>query len=1096
MIEIATWIFPSVSSILSQAKDNNSSPCQSIPHEANLFTYSTPHSRLDYLIDQSPLMSIIITLLINGYSRCYASSAVSTLLQSRSIISSSELSPIQDSPFYPLFQDLLSPLTFLLTSNVPIYGPLSSCQRVLFTHADSVARIIQQFSSSQTSKICFFNHPFDIPYHILRYYSQFTNIPQTITHDIPPPPPNIPSHFISRSFKHPSPHKLNILDTQLSYSFNYLDIPSCYMQFCCDILSLLHEIFLKSQNSVLPYFMNNEIERAHISAFCFLFIEISNFSYEHPVISPNCMLNFSKQLLSTFHSFLYSDFFNNSLQVYFLENIGFKFDKWPLYLSEPKLFILSWMVLYHMKMPVVSNDHFSIRFLSSFITSLEQELSYLNTSLGQHHDVNFPHIQIFLFCFSSVPLNYRTSFLLRIMYLLQRLSKQSFVTLASYLIFCRVVSLFEYFLFHFTTPPQSLGQYIHSCFVENKTFSITQKTPTSPFNDGFANFILNTEFRQLFEDSILFEILDRSNLIVDSTGFSAICNLDPENSLNYADFYCSLIFHSFSMGKISFSLESKQCYHLPHLFNYRYTSLKNILLHLPCLQANNFNCPSNPTDLDMYMILSFNILCKPGRLNQDLSLLLPNRFLQSSSLRSIDVLHLVENFFSTVAIPNTSTFHHLFISTAIIYQLYETISILEQSMDSSPENKSKKFRCNAPLIKFFLSNVATRLIPLIFHVLHILSSECSLYLSLESFDGSVVIENLMYSCAVRGCSDDLTRFHSSSNPELFDSSLTESAKLSLQSYYYVSASSFEQLSLFGDCFFMKNYSILDILESYLFSLAIHQSNYAPIFKHCLSTISSLLPHLLHWSSDEGMLSNYIPEVALLVHKAPMISLFPQGDMDRFIPCRLHSIIRDTTTSLLLKNSFYLISLPQLRFFSNATTVLNTYYTIMLQSVKDMNIYRLICNILNNGSSFNYFSPLLLPIYPEFRNSLSLSIHTLADMFIYQKENFIEESSIFLSQLNEPVFLNHQSLLTYFDYAMLGYPGEDEKMVEARCDKLLVLANAISTGCTILPVSTCQFILKSIIPLGHKLLDFIDRLLSSCSLGKYLFTEHFCYHPQD
>ena len=1091
-IEIVTWIMLSVSEFFSQAKDGSSPACELFSHESNLFTHSTPQSRMDYLIDQSPLLSILFTLLVNGYSRCYASSAISTILESRDVLSTNDFSPIHDPPLYPLFTDLRSSLTFLLTSNIPIYGAFASYQQLLFSHVDSVSRIIPQYPSNQISKQLFFTHLFEVPNRVLRYYSQFSNIPNNIISppppNIPPPPPNIPVHFTSRTFDHLSPIslKLKLLDTlESSHSFNYSSISSYYMQFCCDILSLLRQIFLRCQNSVWRYFMNDEIDCAHVSAFCYLFIEITDSSYVQPVISPNCMLNFSNQLLSTFHCFLYSNFFNYSLQDHFLDNIGFKFEKWPLYLSEPKLFILSWLVLYHIKTPVVSSDHFSIRYLGSFITSLERGLSDSNSSFGQHHDVNYPHIQIFLFCFSSIPLNYRKSFLLRILHLLQQFSKQPFVTLASNLILCRVVSLLEYFLFHFTTPPQSLGQYIHSCFVENASFSITQKTPTSPFNDAFTKFILNTELGQLFADSILFEIIDRSNLTLDSTCLFAICNVDSDILLNYTDLYSSLLFHSFSFGKMSISSESRTSYFLPHLFSFRYASLKNILLHLPSLNGSSFILPTNPTAIDIYMILSFDSLCKSARLSQDLSLLLPDKFLHDSFLRPVDIFQLAESFFSAVTIPNVSFFHTLFISTSIIYLLYETMSILEQSMGISLENNTTNLRCNRSLIKFFLSDVSSRLIPVIFHVLHVLSNECSLYLSAESFDGSGVIEFLMHSCAVRSCSDDLTLFPSSSNPELFDSSLTESTKLALNSYYGVSISSFGQLSLFGDSFFLHNYSILDILESYIFSLTTHHVNiFVPIFKHCISTISSLLQHLLRWIGDEGTLSTYIPEVAFLIHKAPMISLFANGTVETFIPGRFNSAIRDASTSLLLKNSFYLLSLSQLRFFSNCTTVLNTYYTIMLQSVKDINIYRLICNILNDGSNLNFFTPLFLPIYPEFRNSLSPSIHTLTEIFIYQKENFIEESSVFVSQLNESVFLDQQNIFSYFDLAMLGYSGENEKVIESRCDKLLVLANAISTGCTILPVSTCQFILKSIIPLGDKLLDLIDRLTSTFILGKF------------
>lgn len=1089
IIEISSWITSSVSRIFSEVKNGCTYRGESFTHEANLFTYSTPHSRVDYLFDQNPLLSIFFSLLVNGYSRWYASSAVSTILEYRNFMFIEKPSTIQISPSYVHFQDLRSSLTFLFACNIPIYGSLTSYQQLLFEHVESVASNISQYSSNRLYETLLLDHLFVNPNEVIRYYSQFANISQVATHRIPPPPPNIPIYSTSRYFGDPFPTSLNLntleaLET--SSGFDYSSIPTSYMQFCCTILSLIREIFLKSKNTVWCSLMNTEIECSHIYALCYIFNGIVTSSREHPVISPNCILNLSKQILSTFHCILFSDSFDYSLQVYFLDHIGLKFDKWPLYLSEPQLFILSWLVLYHMKTSVISSDHFSIRFLSSFISSLEQGLSDSNNDFGQLHDVNFPHIQIFLFCFSSIPRSYQTSCFIRITHLLQRFSNQSFITFTSNLIWLRVVLLFEYFLFHFTTPPQTLVHYIHSCFGQNATFSLNQTVPTSPFNDGLRDFFFNTEFRQLFKDSppILYDILNRSNLNIDPTSLSVICHLYSENLRNYTVLYSNLFLHSISMGRMSLSLKSKRTYLLPHFYVFRYKSLKNILLHLPCF---NLVFPPNSTPIDIYMTLSMNALCKSPHLDEHLSFLLPNQFHQSSFLRPIDVIHLAEKFFSTVSIFNTSYFIPLFVSTSIIYLLYETMSTLEQSLDISQENETKNHRRNRSLIKFLLSDVSARFVPLLFRFLNILSNECSLYLSEDSHHGSDVIENLMYNCAVSSCSDDLTHFSSTSNPELFDSSLTDSTKVALRSYYNVSKIGFDQLSLFGDCFFLNNYSLLDILELYMISLTVYPCNlYAPIFKHCISTISSFLQHILGWISDKDILSSYIPEIAVLIHKAPQTSLFAQGTIDRFIPSRFHSTIRDASTSLFLKNSFFLISLPQLRNFSNATTVLNTYYTILLQSMKDFSIYRLVCNILKNGSSFNIFSPLFLPIYPEFRNSLSLSIHTLADIFVCQKGNFVLESSIFVSQLNDSAFLNQQNIFSYFDYAMLGFPGEEEKKIEERCDKLLVFANAISTGCTILPASTCQFILKSIIPLGDKLLDFIGQL-STCCLGKYSIT---------
>ncbi|KAI6653951.1 E3 ubiquitin-protein ligase UBR4-like [Oopsacas minuta] len=1184
-VEIGYWVISSVRNIITEiSQDNSLSHDLCLFDEADIFDFSTPRSRFNYLVDQIPLISILFSFLINSYTKSFASSVFSFLFECNQTMKSGErISPnLTDNSIKESIQDVF---IFLLTSNIPIIDGFVRCQETLFHEIQLLAKCLPIYANTHRPE-CFSLTPLPlITSHCLTYFSNLFEISRVLTHLIPLPPPNVPTYRENASNIHPFVD-FSIFDPVVSSEYYcrvaFSDLPSYFLKFCCDILNLLQHIFMVSHCAILQTFLKHELSHSHVSALCFLFMEVENYNFESKFNLSEDFPNFSINLQSTFHHFLFSGSFDNKFQIYFMEKIGFKFEKWPLFLSETMLFVLSKTILYHMNNQVTSSDHFSIRFLTSFIDSLERKISVISED-HPTDDVNFLHIQLFLFTFSSVPLEYRLSLLVRVIRLILGFSKINIHNLSSILASCRLVLLLEYFVFFLTSPYHSLYNLINACFQNNSKISQPGNIPTSSLDIPFKHYISKycDEFTLPFPDSIpiLYEILDRTDLKVDINSLPTLCNFHSNYSIQYLEIYSELLNLTYNIEAITVSSNKK--YYFPHLFHYRYESIKNILSYLPLPDLKPSSIQTITTALDTYKLISLNLpsnsVSMKGNIREGAYKLPTAEFIfkeemrYQNFLRPIDVIQLAENFFSTVTTSNTlSLFQLLLVSTSIMFKLFETLnslkklaanSILGSTLFSGKEvdseivdqtvvvivdrqrfgndptistscqtletekpidtlasdenqisfpydNSNVDLNCgdivniqkpNEPEASFFessmlhsslpqfiISDVSVRLIPLVLKFIDFLSDLCTRYFIIDSPGNFDIIYCLLSTCTVESSSKDLTHFPPSPNLHLFDASLNESSMRVYDSYQQISLSCFDEISLLGANFLENKHSLNDILEQYVASLSVDPLNsLAPMFKHCISTTSSLIQSLIKWGCDEDILSSFLPEISSLIHRAPLLSLPPQCTIDHFISKKFYKLISNASTSLLLQKSFELIGLPNLRYFCNANLVLHTYYDIIIHSVKDVCIYRIMCNILENSPSFNFFSPLFLPIYPEFRQCLTSSINTFADLLIYQKENSIDETSIMVSQLHSSIFLNQEIIYAYFDYAMLGYAGEEEKSIEERCDKLLVLANAISTGGTILPTSTCQFMLISILPLGDKLLDFINQLLTKSRKGNHL-----------
>ena len=1156
-IEIVNWILSSIRNIISDLDQYSSQPCDSFPfQEPNIFLSSTPHTRFAYLINQAPLMPILFNFLINSYANSFAAFICSSIYEYNHSIWKDHVLAISKNEDIAFFNTLGESLTFLFTQNTTFSDEFPSFLANISFQIKSVVNSVKDLFSSANHEGFTFNRTFYDSNHCLSYYINLLSNSDDCFTAIPPPPPNIPLYNESLSLqKRTCPYsffyQLNLLLGSESYiSFSHSDLFPCFLQLSRDILIFLRDAFISSHDVCRQYLLQ-ELTFTHVSAFCFFIREINDCFTRDKLLIPKEYPLFFQDFLGTMHYFLFSGLFGNSLQIYFMENIGLSFSKWPLFLSESLLFILSRMLFYHAKFPITSNDHFLLRICNAFIDTFERNIVSSSTLPDEDVDLNFLHFQLLLFSFSFVPLVYKKSLFYRVVLLIHDSLKNKVSTLSSLIVVSRLVLLFEYFLFFFTNPSKSLYDCISSCFSENSSVSLPENISTSTLEQSLKLFLMNQN--NVLNQPLLatlprfYYIYDRSSneIKIDKNFLLALNQMYLHIPLTYSEFYFDLLNLTFNIDCFTESNSSLNNTLVSFYINYRYESLCNILLYVPCMRLQPIDVALSSAPLEFYASLFINLqtqhLTKKDHLTGTIidMFLLEERSIEESyasyiSLvnllyRPIDIIHLADSFFSNVIASNTlSEFHLLLLITTFVSLLYENLLTLENlsfsailktnvSSNTQIDDQNNKYDIDQnaeyehaphdtrPNMKMLLNNpdvkhlehsepgasmkllllqdLSFKFIPKILSVLKILAESCSNYLLINSSKFPEISKTLLDICTVLSSSKDLTLFPHSCSIPLFDTCLSDSDSAVFNYFQQVSLSCFDVLSFPGDGFLKKRHSMSAILERYLYSLTLNQTNcLSPIYKHCISSTTSLIKCLFKWCRDPDFLDGYSLELSSFVHSAPFISLAPGCSLDQVIPKHLFGSICNASTFDLLKNSYRLIHNPDLRYFCNANNVLRIYYSIILRCVKDSKLNRILCETVVVEEYLNFFVPFFLPIYPEYRLCLTSSIHAFADTLIYQKENPIEESNVLISQLNEGAFLDQVRIFTWFNYAMLGYPGEDEKSIEERCDKLLVLANAISTGGTILNPSTCQFMLITILPLGSKLLDYIQLLLLKSKTG--------------
>ena len=1161
-IEIINWIISSIRNIFSDLDQCISQPHDSIPfQEPNIFISSTPNSRFVYLMDQVPVLPILFYFLVNSYSISFSAFICSSIFEYNLSIQKDHLVTDSNNQSIPFSSALEESLIFLFTQNIPISNNFFCSLTNLSLRMKSVDTLVNELFSSTNLGSFRFDNIFRHSNKILNYYIKLLSNSYLCFKTIPSPPPNIPFScevlFKEKSKCFYSFDQLNLLLGSESYTrITHSDLFPCFLQLSRDILIFLRDIFISSHD-ISRYFLQQNISTTEVSAFIFLILEITDsYTLNKFLISQEYLL-FSKDMLSTIHYFLFSELFDNSLQLYFLENIGLSFSMWPLCLSEPLLFILSRILFFHAKFPITSHDHFLLRISNAFFDTLERKIASTSQHPDEYEDVNYLHLKLLLFSFSFIPLVHKKSILYRIVFLIHGFVLQKASNISSHIAVCRLITLFEYFLFFFTGPNKSLFKCISSCFSDNSSVFNPDNISTSTLEQSFRLFFTdqNINLIQLLTNPLprFYYIFDRcpNHSKIDKDCLLALNEMHLHLPITYSEFYCDLLILTFSVDCFSQSVSSPNSSLFSFYINYRFESLNNILSFIPCLRLVPIDVALGSVPLESYSSLFLNIRAKQLTDRHDLSeaiidfylteeLDIEKKYASSISLskrlyRPIDVIYLSESFFSNVIDSNTlSEFHLLLLTTSFVLMLYENLLTLQNlSFSASSEKKpfpdfhnsqkdgskidsntdqialvpefehssidmrhnTKTFFNNpdtfdlehlefgASLKQFLLQDLSVRFIPKIFPIIQIIAESCANYLIRHSPSYPQIPKTLLDLCTVLSSTKDLTLFPYSCNIPLFDSCLSDSDNIVFNSFQNVSLNCLDEISLPGESFLKKKHSLNDILECYLYSLTLNQTNcLLPMYKHCISSTTSLIKFLYKWSGDADILNEYSLNFSSFVHSAPFLSLAPGCSLDQVIPKQLFTSISNASTLNLIKKSYQLIHNPDLRYFCNANNVLSIYFNIILRCVKDSKLNRILCEVVKSEPHFNFFIPFFFPIYPEYRICLNLSIQTFADTLIYQKENHFEESSILISHLNEGAFLDQVRIFTWFNYAMLGYPGEDEKTIEERCDKLLVLANAISTGGTILNPLTCQFMLITILPLGYKLLDYIQRLLTRSKIG--------------
>ena len=1160
-IEILNWALSSIRIIFTEVDQfslQNFDPV--LFEEPNIFISSNPHSRFVYLMDQVPVFSVLCYFLIDSYSKSFTTYVCSTIFEYNLTIQKKHLLEDSNTENRSYMNILEDSLIFLFTHSFPICKDFFSSLTKLFSQIRSIEDSTNDLLVSTNQEKFRFSKCLYHPNRYLTYYSKLLNSSLLCVTTIPNPPPDIPFQsgihdFPKENYNYDST-QLNLHLSCESYaSVAHFDLFPRFLQLSRNILTFFRDIFVSS-HGISRQFLLNQIDETLLSAFSFIVLEIDHISFRNKLIIPPDYDTFSRDILSTVNYFLFSELFENSLQISFLENIGLGFSDWPLFVSDSLLFILSRMLFYHSKYPITSNDHFLLRFSTAFFDALESKILSTSQPLNEFEDVNLLHLQLFLFSYSFFPIFHKKSIFYRLILLIHHFVVHKISNISSVIVVSRLITLFEYFLFFFTEPPKILYNCISSSFSDNSAVFRTNDTPTSCLEQSFGLFIKdqkNSNQPISYPLPRFYHLFDRSTnqLKIDQNCLLALNEMYLHIPITYSEFYNDLLILSFNVDCFNESQSSLNSSLSSFYINYRYESISNIFLFIPCMKLVPFDSAIGSVPLDSYCNLFLNIqaqlftereilnraildfvLTEEGSIEEKFTYCIN---LTKTIYRPIDILYLTESFFNNIIDSNSlSEFHLLLLTTSFVLLLYENLlslqnisfstipernslplvlkaqineknnvtdDVLVPTLDDSPSgshfdpNNSLNNPYNSELEHsefgvsmkhFLLQDISMKFIPKLFSVLKLLSDSCSKSLVRHPSNLQHISLKILELCTAIPSIKDLTLFPSSCNVPLFDSCLSDSVNVIFNSFQNISLGCLDGLSLPGESFLKKRHSLRDILECYLHSLCLNKSNcLLPIYKHCISSILSLIKSLYKLSKDTDNLDEFYLDVSLFVHSAPFMSLPSGCSLDEVVPKHLFTSISSASTFNLMRKSYALIHNSDLRYFCNASKVLGVYYSIILRCVKDSKLNRILCEVVMSEPDLNFFIPFLFPIYPEFRSCLNSSIQTFADTLIFQKENHFDESNILISQLNEGPFLDQDRIFTWFNYAMLGYPGEDEKNIEARCDKLLVLANAISTGGTILNPSTCQFMLKTILPLGTNLLEYIQQLLAKSNIGLFI-----------
>ena len=921
-------------------------------------------------------------------------------------------------------------------------------------------------------------------------------------------------------------------------------------------LKLLRIAFASSQRSIMSCFIEEILNENFISLFNLLLNEIQDLPFRNPKL-PWDFECFSRLLMSSFHNLLMSSYLSETVQVSILDSLGINLDDWPLFIPNVSLFILSRIIFFNMKLPSKSNNHLCVRIWHSFLNSLERNVS---CDSNLFNDVNYFHLQLMMFCFHYLSLDQRSAIVVKIMIAFQNFSQCKIDNAISCLASCRLSMIFEYILFNFSKIPSSLSKIIREYFFDTLLLSTNQVQTSSTdllFNDSCAKLEPKVvcDFGPRFYD--LFNRSNYSFKDLDQSCLALLFSFKVENSaLNYSDIYSSLLvlnynFESFTYSSASYS-DLLSNFALLHRFN----SIRNVTSYLPAIIPNLLTDPIKNDAINDFRSLYMTMMVKETSTNADLSKSalayymmtgLPEdkaaKILSSQKqllCNSFDKINIAYTFFTKILLSKELDFHVLIFSTSFAYLLFESFLDLEKlSLDEIIDsfNNSSLFsnfsfaaisehfpdsskiptdpNANSPLPNGSQSDVgeqahsektddkilgefSKRVIPILLKVLNYLTNCCSDYfIHIASNENYYISKELLMLSTASPTSNNLTFFSNSCNIPLFDSFLDNRLKSKLSQYQNISQNTFEGLEFIDKNYSKGSFNFQKILKFYLSNMTCSDFTLVSNYKHSLSAISSLVQLLFKWCNTDEEINTLSSDIAECIHHAPLTSLFSGSLISDFVPNSITPFVKDIAANIFLRRSFLLLSCPNIRMHHTPADILNTFYSIITFSLKDIVLIRTICDIFCD-QSLDLFYILFCPIYPEFQSCITLSINTFAELLITLKDTAFNESKCIVSQLNDINSISKDKIIRWFEYAMLGYENENEKSIETRCDKLLVLANAISTGGTVLNSDTCQFILASILPLGYKLLDFIKCILMNDKKGNYLncyFLDIISYYLQ-